>query len=119
MFRRCWYRRRPRGTLWLIVGVAVTIIILYIKNGKDDSYGSGLLEQVAGRREKRAAEYRFERYEGRNNPRNGPGEWGKGVYLEGKEKELADKLFKKEAFNIVVSDKIALDRTIADVRDPQ
>ncbi|KAK3762295.1 hypothetical protein RRG08_006040 [Elysia crispata] len=39
------------------------------------------------------------------------------VYLEGEEKKLADSLIEKEAFNRIASDKIALDRSLKDVRD--
>ncbi|KAL5006230.1 hypothetical protein ScPMuIL_015036 [Solemya velum] len=60
---------------------------------------------------------RFISYQELETKRSGPGENGKPVYLEGKEKELADSLFEKEAFNRLASDKIALDRSIPDVRD--
>ncbi|XP_064647767.1 probable N-acetylgalactosaminyltransferase 9 isoform X1 [Lineus longissimus] len=49
---------------------------------------------------------------------NKPGENGRGVFLSGEEKIRADALFKKEAFNIVASDKISLERTLPDNRDP-
>jgi hypothetical protein len=37
--------------------------------------------------------------------------------LEGEEKILGEKLYKKEAFNIIASDKISLQRSVPDVRD--
>jgi len=43
---------------------------------------------------------------------------GVAVTLDGEEKELADKLMAKEAFNIVLSDKISLTRTVPDARHP-
>ena len=65
------------------------------------------------------AAYRYERYKNRNKPNVGsPGENGASVVLTGKDKALADSLFKKEAFNIIASNRIALNRTVPDVRDP-
>ena len=49
-------------------------------------------------------------------PRDGPGEDGKAVTLAPDEQEQADKKFKKAAFNVMISDKIALDRSIPDTR---
>jgi hypothetical protein len=46
----------------------------------------------------------------------GLGNDGVGVTLEGEEKELADEMMAKEAFNIVLSNKIALNRTVPDPR---
>lgn len=48
-----------------------------------------------------------------------PGENGQAVVLHGIDKENADKLFKKEAFNIIASDMISLQRSLPDVRDPK
>jgi hypothetical protein len=39
------------------------------------------------------------------------------VVLSGAEQERADALFKKEAFNIIASDMISLERTLPDSRD--
>ena len=60
---------------------------------------------------------RYEKYRSKEGGRSGPGENGLAVVLEGEEKKLADSLFEKEAFNIIASDKIALDRSIVDKRD--
>lgn len=60
---------------------------------------------------------RFERYQSSESGRTGPGEQGQGVHLTGAEKEKADSLMDKEAFNIVASDKISLERSVKDVRD--
>ncbi|XP_067931309.1 probable N-acetylgalactosaminyltransferase 9 isoform X2 [Watersipora subatra] len=63
--------------------------------------------------------YRYKRYELRNQVNVGsPGERGGAVTLTGKDKALADSLFKKEAFNIIASNRIALNRTLSDIRDP-
>lgn len=65
------------------------------------------------------AHYRYKRYAARNQVNEGlPGELGAAVVLDGKDKALADSLFKKEAFNIIASNRIALNRTLKDLRDP-
>lgn len=57
--------------------------------------------------------------EAQARPRSsGPGENGAPVVLSEREQLKADQLFQKEAFNIIASDKIALNRSIADNRDP-
>ncbi|XP_071454511.1 polypeptide N-acetylgalactosaminyltransferase 1 isoform X2 [Hetaerina americana] len=48
----------------------------------------------------------------------GLGSDGAAVRLKGNEAKLADKIMKKEAFNIILSDKISLTRSIPDSRDP-
>lgn len=65
------------------------------------------------------ARYRYERYANRNKENVGsPGEKGEAVVLKGKDAALADSLFKKEAFNIIASNRISLNRTLPDIRDP-
>ena len=64
-------------------------------------------------------EYRMERYfknKFRDPKKTGPGEGGEVVVLSPEEQKEADRLFRKEAFNIVASDKIAMDRRIPDTR---
>ncbi|XP_046388816.1 polypeptide N-acetylgalactosaminyltransferase 1 isoform X2 [Ischnura elegans] len=48
----------------------------------------------------------------------GLGDDGVAVHLEGEEAKLAEKVMKKEAFNIILSDKISLTRSVPDSRDP-
>jgi hypothetical protein len=60
---------------------------------------------------------RYVEYKNSESKRTGPGEGGKAVNLEGEEKILGEKLYKKEAFNIIASDKISLQRSVPDVRD--
>ncbi|KAH9525360.1 putative N-acetylgalactosaminyltransferase 9, partial [Bulinus truncatus] len=62
---------------------------------------------------------RYQRYKQSEQYREGPGEKGEPVILEGEEKKLADSLIEKEAFNRIASDKISLERSIRDVRDPR
>lgn len=48
----------------------------------------------------------------------GMGEGGKVVRLVGEEGRVAEEVMKKEAFNLIASDKISLNRTVPDSRDP-
>lgn len=61
---------------------------------------------------------RYLEYQRAENSRTGPGEEGKPVVLVGEEKAKAESLMPKEAFNRIASDKISLERSIPDVRDP-
>uniref|UniRef100_A0A914XRQ0 Polypeptide N-acetylgalactosaminyltransferase n=1 Tax=Plectus sambesii TaxID=2011161 RepID=A0A914XRQ0_9BILA len=51
-----------------------------------------------------------------SKPRQGPGENGQGVYLQGEERELGEKQMKTWFMNVVASDKIDMDRSIPDSR---
>lgn len=64
------------------------------------------------------AKYRYERYEHRNDPDSRPGAWGRPYYLRltGAERDREINLTKKEAFNILVSEQIPLNRTLPDLR---
>ena len=66
-------------------------------------------------------EYRQQRYLKAQTQLNGSGvgENGEPVILNVDDQKLADELFEKEAFNIVASDKVALDRSIPDDRLPE
>jgi hypothetical protein len=48
--------------------------------------------------------------------RVGPGEQGKAVAISPSEKHLVDQLYSANGFNAHASDKIALDRSVADIR---
>ncbi len=61
---------------------------------------------------------RYEKHQNRGQ-RSGPGENGAAVKLSAEEQKQADTLFNKEAFNRIASDKIAMDRSVRDVRDPK
>lgn len=50
--------------------------------------------------------------------RKGVGEHGKAEKLEPGEKDLEDKLFHKNGFNALLSDKISLNRSVPDIRHP-
>ena len=65
--------------------------------------------------------FRYKRYERakRRPQRDGPGEMGKPVILTVEEQREADRLFAKETFNVVASNKVAMDRSIHDTRHPE
>lgn len=48
----------------------------------------------------------------------GLGEAGRSVKLTGEEAKVAQEVMKKEAFNLILSDKISVNRTVPDSRDP-
>ena len=50
------------------------------------------------------------------HPEEGAGQHGQPVFLKGQEERMAKRLWHINKFNLVVSDKIALDRTLPDVR---
>ncbi|XP_048755192.2 probable N-acetylgalactosaminyltransferase 9 isoform X2 [Ostrea edulis] len=109
MPRLCGGRRKRLN--WKILTVLALVIVascFYYSSSKISVDNAEILQL----RKKRYAEYHVA-----EDKREGAGERGKAVLLEGEEKTLADSLFKKEAFNIIASDKIALDRSIPDVRD--
>jgi len=67
-------------------------------------------------------EYRRARYKkalSRSPDIKGPGEDGEPVHLTAEEQAEADKLFAKETFNVIASNKVALDRRIRDNRHPE
>lgn len=53
------------------------------------------------------------------NPSSWPGEMGKGVVIGKEEEQLKNDQFKLNQFNLLASDRIALNRSLADVRLPQ
>ncbi|XP_072163061.1 N-acetylgalactosaminyltransferase 7-like [Diadema setosum] len=57
-------------------------------------------------------------FEPRDQPvRNGLGEYGLGVHLQRSEQPLYDRAIEEYGFNMVISDRISLDRAVADLRD--
>lgn len=80
----------------------------------DPQRGLGYKEDILTLRWKR-----FHNYKASEPFRTGPGESGRPVEIQGPLKDEADSLFKKEAFNIIASDMVALDRSIPDTRHQQ
>ena len=104
--------RRKRSTYIFIFCVVILLLYIGQKLGSLNILRILEFQYENSERYTRFAEYR------RSEPfRSGPGEKGTPVYLEGEEKKLADSLIEKEAFNRIASDKIALDRSLKDVRD--
>jgi hypothetical protein len=104
--------RRRRQSVWqflCLLALALVGLLIYYKYAKSAKPSD---DNVIRMRQKR-----FQDYQESERRRSGPGENGEPVRLEGEEKKLGESLFKKEAFNIIASDKIALDRSIRDVRD--
>lgn len=58
-------------------------------------------------------DYDYIKYE---EEREGIGEHGKPANLEAGQDDLQDKLFKRNGFNALLSDKISVNRSIADIR---
>lgn len=107
-------------------GCALMLVVVYKvwtsainENLNPDSSSSSLIvEKRDDGKPSRKAAYRYERYANRNKVNQGsPGELGAAVSLSAKEQTLADSLFKKEAFNIIASNRLAMNRTLKDLRD--
>ena len=127
-----WMRRRGWTNVHLF-GCALVILVCYkvlltTDLSSDDAKSSSGADNVHKRGSdstgeelsKRKAAYRYERYNNRDKRNlDSPGELGAAVNLVGKDASLADSLFKKEAFNIIASNRIALNRTLKDIRDPK
>lgn len=62
---------------------------------------------------------RFAQAKARGPVRGAPGENGQAVFLTPEEQEEGKRLFEKETFNVVASNKVALDRLIPDTRMTQ
>ena len=103
-------RHRVNWKFLTIIALLLGSIYFYFNFG---NVQSGLSDEkvMLFRRE------RYLKYQKSEKDRTGPGEKGTGLHLEGEEKERADKLYEKEAFNIIASDKISLERSVKDVRD--
>ncbi|XP_062596588.1 probable N-acetylgalactosaminyltransferase 9 isoform X2 [Saccostrea cucullata] len=108
MPRLCGRRKRLDWKILTVLALVIVTSYFYYSFSKISVDNDEILQL----RRKRFVDYRA-----KEGAREGPGEKGRAVILEGEEKTLADSLFKKEAFNIIASDKIALDRSVPDVRD--
>lgn len=122
MLRRFLVRRRRSFYKWIILCVFLLAGITYFLSTKTpssvDSYGREeegdiLGDSVQAMRRKRYRDFQ----EKEKTYRRGPGERGAAVQLTPTEQKQANALFKKEAFNIIASDKIAMDRSLKDTRD--
>ncbi|CAE1293213.1 GALNT [Acanthosepion pharaonis] len=80
-------------------------------------FPSTFLENVAEEEKLRYRKKRYENYQKAEPYRRGPGEQGERLVLTGEHAEKAKLVARKEAFNLVASDMIALDRSLRDIRD--
>lgn len=105
------YFRRHRLTWKLLSVLAILACVVYFYLRPERT------EKVVGKDTLNFRQERFDKYQRSEAGRTGPGEKGEGLQLSGAEKEKTDSLMDKEAFNIIASDKISLERSVRDVRD--
>lgn len=113
MLRHIWVRYRHRWGGYCVVAIILITLMWIYKQRQSETPDESQLEDDS------VMAYRLNRYK-RHQKRKipiSPGEGGTAVVLNSQEQQEADKLFKKEAFNIIASDKIALDRSLRDTRD--
>lgn len=108
---RVFRRRRSSYTYALLGTVVFGGLIWYWKYGGDAVFANSD-KSMRGRWK------RYLDYKNNEQSRSGPGEQGKALHLAGEEKVEAERLMPSEAFNRIASDKISLERSIPDVRDP-
>ncbi|XP_074658973.1 putative N-acetylgalactosaminyltransferase 9 [Tubulanus polymorphus] len=109
---------RRRGLLkFALIVLAFLFIYFFLKKDSLRTGGADVDGELVNQRRDRPYYERYKKKIG-SSVQRGPGEDGRPVLLTGKERALADSLFKDEAFNRIASDKISLDRTIPDTRDP-
>lgn len=107
------FKRRKSSLTYILFGSAFVLgVIWYLQWGSESI--SVITDEVMRVRVKR-----FMQYQKSEAFRSGPGERGEAVVLLGEEKTKAAALIPKEAFNRIASDKISLERSIPDVRDPE
>jgi len=111
------FLRRHRISWKVLTFLAICACVAYYYSQNNVKAGGRSVEMEISDDIMQLRRKRFERYQNSEQSREGPGEKGAGVHLTGKEKERADSLMDKEAFNIVASDKISLERSVKDVRD--
>lgn len=141
MFRRLWIRRRQKWSSWtILVCLCAGLFLTYHFYSRDSS--SSVSNKLAKKKQAQVDSLLLDHAESRDGPLmdpadvlayrkhryqqyqskpagSGPGEKGLGVKLSREEQVQADILFEKEAFNIIASDMIALDRSVKDTRDPR
>lgn len=141
MFQRLIVRLCFKWSSWILIGFlvfyiyVVALYFLYSSQNSVEKYDDSasdfdehpIHEHMLGRVPEgfkswmEVTEFRRERYKkALNRPADidGPGEDGKAVILTAEEQKEADRLFAKETFNVIASNKVALDRRIRDLRHP-
>ncbi|VDK36989.1 unnamed protein product [Taenia asiatica] len=92
----------------LLVTAIISFLYLYFKHFD--------INQLVEHDDNALVDYHNYKLMNEERHRSGPGEQGAPVYLSGEEKELSQRVFTENGFCRVVSDKIALDRAIPDLR---
>lgn len=95
----------------LVLPLAVILTVVWLWKSRDSS-GVRPVDVFRIRME------RYRRYQDTESSREGPGEHGRGVYLDQEEKAKYKDINEKEGFNFAVSEKVALDRSLPDLRSP-
>ena len=116
---RLYFRGKPQLPLYIIISLIVCGALYMYRNRKNIS-GVDPKSLSLDREQSKIMKFRQERFLKHKNRGNidGPGEKGNSVRLTAEEQMKADSLFEKEAFNIIASDKVAMDRSVRDTRDP-
>ena len=113
MVRWISVKRRLNIKLWMTLAIFAMFIYMYYY------FPSTFLENVAEEEKLRYRRKRYENYQKAEPHRRGPGEQGDRLVLTGEDAEKAKLISRKEAFNLVASDLIALDRSLRDIRHPK
>lgn len=111
MVRWISVKRRFNIKLWMTLAMFALFMYMYYH------FPSTFLENVAEEEKLRYRKKRYENYQKAEPYRRGPGEQGERLVLTGEHAEKAKLVARKEAFNLVASDMIALDRSLRDIRD--
>ena len=117
MIRRFCGRGRSKLPTYIFVAVLFCIAVYVLRSGKKSQIHSKSLDPYSEDSNMKFRQERYLRYQNRGKV-NGPGEYGGAVKLTAEEQKEANRIFDKEAFNLIASDKVALDRSIRDTRDP-
>ncbi|KAL5017006.1 hypothetical protein ScPMuIL_006595 [Solemya velum] len=102
-------KRKYLNAKYIFLAIVINFCIYFYLVDQQKGFGYG--EDTLTFRWKR-----FHNYKAAEPFRTGPGEFGRPVKIQGHLEEEANSLLKEEAFNIMASDMIALDRSIPDTR---
>ncbi|XP_077978531.1 polypeptide N-acetylgalactosaminyltransferase 13-like [Glandiceps talaboti] len=114
------------ATKKLFLSVVVTslvwfaLVVVYILNSNKKNGPEQFIRRNSGRYRDLAAVFDDDDVSsvGTDRHRSGPGENGQPVLLYGEQKKKSEETFDINAFNLVVSDIISFERSVADVRHP-
>lgn len=115
--RKLWRGRRLNKLILTVFIMGVGVNVLFFS-------GIGYEGSVKSERRRPGKDvmefrlYRYTEYTRTQGKRTGPGEMGQGVWLSNEELRAHKERIDKEGFNVRASEKIALDRSLQDTRDP-